>query len=129
MTIYVVTSGAYSDYGIDAVFTNGDKAKEYCAIHNNGEVYREYRVEEYESDVELIDGDIRLQHKFVISEYQTRPSQYETVYQLSPKNRNHVCSFGGKCESVVYLTKDDPELAFKIGKDMIAKYKAEKEGL
>lgn len=36
--IYIVTSGCYSDYGIDAVFQNRDKAKDYCRCHPNAEI-------------------------------------------------------------------------------------------
>ena len=43
MTIYVATSGSYSDYQIDAVFTDKRQAEIYCAEHNCW-------LEEYESD-------------------------------------------------------------------------------
>lgn len=36
--IYIVTSGCYSDYGIDAVFQNRDKAEAYCRCHPNTEI-------------------------------------------------------------------------------------------
>jgi len=36
--VYVVTSGEYSDYGIAAIFSTEEKAKEFCRVHNtNGE--------------------------------------------------------------------------------------------
>lgn len=43
MTIYVATSGSYSDYHIDAVFTDKRQAEVYCAEHDCW-------LEEYESD-------------------------------------------------------------------------------
>ncbi len=44
MRIYIVTSGEYSDYSIDAVFTDKLQAELYAATHNCD------RIEEYESD-------------------------------------------------------------------------------
>ena len=44
MKIYVVTSGTYSNYGIDAVFTDREKAKQYANLDSGREI------EEYESD-------------------------------------------------------------------------------
>lgn len=47
MIIYVVTSGSYSDYGIDAVFLNKDKAEAYKA--HQEELGNDCSIEEYES--------------------------------------------------------------------------------
>lgn len=33
--VYVVTRGEYSDYGIEAIFTNREAAEKYCAVHPN----------------------------------------------------------------------------------------------
>jgi len=46
MTIYVVTSGWYSSYGIMGVFTDKAKAQAYAETYDDGEV------EEYEADPE-----------------------------------------------------------------------------
>jgi hypothetical protein len=127
MIIYVVTSGAYSDYHIDAVFTDKELAKRYCAAHNSNN-YPSW-VEEYETDAVKVEGEEYVHHLFVINERDTGPRSYENVYRLSPNNRNEIVCEGIHINARVYLTKDDPALAFKIGKDMIAKYKAEKEGL
>lgn len=47
--IYIVTSGEYSDYGIEAVFSTKEKANEY--VQQNG---TEYHVEEYDLDEEVV---------------------------------------------------------------------------
>jgi hypothetical protein len=45
MKVYVVTTGSYSDYGIDKVFTNKEKAEEYAEwLEDSNDV------EEYETD-------------------------------------------------------------------------------
>lgn len=36
--IYIVTSGEYSDYGIDAVFHDRNKAEIYCQCHPDAEI-------------------------------------------------------------------------------------------
>ena len=47
--IYIVTSGNYSDYRIDAVFTTKEKAEEY--VQNNGS---DYRIEVYNLDEPIV---------------------------------------------------------------------------
>ena len=43
--VYVVTSGSYSDYSIECVFSTREKAEEYLQYHDD-----EYRIEEYALD-------------------------------------------------------------------------------
>lgn len=53
MKVYVVTSGEYSDYGIEKVFLSKEKADIYCNLHN-ARSYSTCVVEEYETDDETI---------------------------------------------------------------------------
>jgi hypothetical protein len=46
--IYIVTSGEYSDYGIEAVFTTKEKANDYVEQHGTY-----YNIEEYDLDEEV----------------------------------------------------------------------------
>lgn len=46
--IYIVTSGEYSDYSIDAVFSTKEKAKEYIQQYGT-----DYAIEEYDLDQEV----------------------------------------------------------------------------
>lgn len=48
--IYIVTSGNYSDYRIDSVFSTKEKAKEY--VQNNGSDY--HRIEVYNLDEPIV---------------------------------------------------------------------------
>jgi hypothetical protein len=58
--IYVVTTGQYSDYSIEAVFSSVAKAQKYCRYHNPyqenglGEELKDcdYRIAEYDLDPE-----------------------------------------------------------------------------
>ena len=47
--IYIVTSGEYSDYHIDAVFSTKNKAKSYIQQHGTG-----YMIEKYDLDEEVV---------------------------------------------------------------------------
>lgn len=51
-TIYIVTSGEYSDYGIDRVFSTRQMAEEWCGDHLSGPSApsKEYTIEEYKID-------------------------------------------------------------------------------
>lgn len=46
--IYIVTSGDYSDYRIDEVFSTKEKAEEYVQQHGT-----DYRIEDYDIDKEV----------------------------------------------------------------------------
>ena len=46
-TIYVVTSGEYSDYGINAIFEDKDDAQRYCDQVNATEKYGRYGIEDW----------------------------------------------------------------------------------
>lgn len=52
--VYVVTTGEYSDYQIDQIFTSLDKAEQYVAA--NSRYLDEYRIETY--DVDDVDVDV-----------------------------------------------------------------------
>lgn len=48
-TVYVITTGEYSDYSICAIFSTKEKANEYIQQHGT-----EYRIEEYNLDEEVV---------------------------------------------------------------------------
>ena len=49
MKIYIVTSGCYSDYTISQVFLDRKKADAYVKLQNSSSLFRDYRVETYET--------------------------------------------------------------------------------
>lgn len=137
MTIYVVTSGEYSEYGINRVFLDKEKAEIYCALCNGDASpykpgFSNAQIETYESSDDDIQGNIDIQYQYMVHEESNEPSkEYYNVFRMHPKNENRIIPspFGKHLKALVYLTREDPELAFKIGKDMIARYKAEQEGI
>lgn len=53
MTIYVVTSGCYSDYCVNALFLSREKAEVYCALHHCDD----QEINEWETEDDTIDCD------------------------------------------------------------------------
>lgn len=64
MTIYIVTQGEYSDYGIQAVFTTMEQAMQYAAWHND-DYYEPCIIEEYEADAVKFDSKKDIYEKWV----------------------------------------------------------------
>ena len=50
MTVYVVTSGEYSSYGICEIFSTCEQAEKYIASENDRYGWDDYRIEEWELD-------------------------------------------------------------------------------
>lgn len=134
MTIYVVTSGQYSDYGIDAVFLDKRKAAIYLAAHEDYEDYFSdtLRIEEWETQDDTIavapEKSINwkycfsrnLRGEFVVSACHT------TLESETKINRN---GYGIIVGISVCLPEKDEAKAQKIMQDTLAKIKAEEEGL
>jgi hypothetical protein len=63
VTIYIVTQGEYSAYGIHAVFTTKEQAMQYAALHND-DYYEPCMIEEYEADSVKIDSNKEIYEKW-----------------------------------------------------------------
>lgn len=63
MKVYICTSGEYSDYHIDAVFTDEEQAKLYCATHSCE--CDPPGIEEWESDEVKLDTSLEIFEKWV----------------------------------------------------------------
>lgn len=53
MFVYVVTSGSYSDYGIDAIFSVKEDAEKYAELMDKNYKYVNHNVEEWAIDAGL----------------------------------------------------------------------------
>lgn len=49
MKVYVVTSGHYSDYSIERVFLDKDKANKFVKYRNGYDSWKDFKIEEYDS--------------------------------------------------------------------------------
>ena len=128
MTIYVVTSGEYSGYGIEEVFTNKKQAELYCAAH------KYCRVEKYQSDQVHLEGEVY--YGILARDYYKRPLGCEFFYSSKPINPtvriNPQTGYLAHDEYIIPVNKsyDDKYGAMKkVARDYIAKYKAEQSGL
>ena len=126
--IYIVTSGDYSDYRIDAVFSTKEKAEEYVQQHGTN-----YRVEYYDIDKEVKKETkiwrvaIRFDN-FEVSECLARLWGYgwdsnmkDTFeYYLDWNNEEYIH---------LYIESDCMDRAIKIASERIAQIKANKDML
>lgn len=130
MKIYIVTSGEYSDYGIDAVFTDKKQAELYCAVH------KYCRVETYTADQEKIEGEVY--YGILARDYYNHPMGCEFFYSDKPVDPSvrTVPKTGytpAHDEYIIPVSKSYDGIKYdtmrKVARDYIAKYKAEQEGL
>ena len=138
--VYIVTSGEYSDYHIDAVFTTREKAEQFCAVHNTCERYSNfYNIEEYDVD----ESDCTKAE--VVYAFHVDPSLKPSVEEVYVIDARNIEKFEEKVKiwqrsgdllqdyyalgRYVFLKEHNPEKAIRIVLDRIAKAKAEKEGI
>lgn len=123
MRIYVITKGDYSDYRICGVAIEKEKAEEIKQLSTDS--LHEAYIEEYDTDDYYVEKgrfyQIGLDNSDVsVSEtYITNVSDRNNVWTSRTKNPHYY----------VIVKAMDEEHAKKIGLDLIAKYKAEREGL
>lgn len=115
MKVYIVTDGAYSDYHIEAVYTDEKKAKIYAALHGCG------NVEEYDADAIEIDGEFEPW----IAHYCCYTNGFwhceNTHYSKRYDNRVWKSHFNG-VQASIYLKERDTEKALKIAQDLYAEW-------
>ena len=141
MKIYIVTSGCYSDYGINIVTTNKEVAENYIKAHSNSDWcdIDYYHLEEYDEydgmndDLEKLQslehvfkfwGDsiegIRIDTYLEFYEENSRTTRIESIDPWSAKH--------GK-DYIIIVHTEDLDLAKKIAGDLFAKAEAERLGL
>ena len=122
MKIYVVTSGCYSDYGIEKVFLTYEKAALFAA-----NCY-ESAIEEYETEDDNINGDIskiKCLYRFVqahdLFRYIDDVTEFDHYKIIKKNDYNPDNRF-----IEVLLDKPDEDLAYKIARDKYFQQKAER---
>lgn len=86
--VYIVTSGSYSDYGINRVFKDKRKAEIWCAEKNTEYEWQEYEIEEYEYSDDAVEyrEDIELVYRFHIhSKYGNRSTKKHGILVIPTK--------------------------------------------
>lgn len=130
MIVYIVTEGVYSDYHIEAVFTDRNQAELYVASHSN--VYSEYIIEEWAVDEDKIEGDsVRYLYDFLLDGCMglTEP-HYVLKYDVNTRADyiRRMYRYPDLCYLIVLDERND-EKALKIAQDEYAKRKAIKKGV
>lgn len=130
MKIYIVTSGCYSDYGIDAVFLDEKEAEKYIATKNKEDSWHDnYGIEEYETQ----DGKINIGNNVIGYEYEGYISKswyLEREKFVVNETANIIFqSEASKDWDKVWLKDKNYELAKKILCDRFAEHQAKKEGI
>ena len=138
MTVYVVTSGCYSDYEIDAVFTSIEKAEKYVIAHASDD---DIQIEIYDSDSINVDIDLKNIYRaikyhstwsFDYVEYEVADRPFERAFSVKTFDDDKGISHKYVREAIIPIrrTKDcSEEHLLKIARDECAKYIAEREDL
>ena len=130
MKIYIVTSGCYSDYGIDAVFLDEKEAEKYIATKNKEDPWHDnYGIEEYETQ----DGKINIGNNVIGYEYEGYISKsWYLGHEEFVVNETADIIFQSEASKdwdKVWLKDKNYELAKKILCDRFAEHQAKKEGI
>lgn len=131
MTIYIVTSGEYSDYHIDAVFSKLEQAELYCATHEDDLDYP--RVEEYAVDEVTLCGSAKLMRRWTADVNSSgaiaEMDSALTFKTGSAKVRPGQWPYDGYYVELTTPNACSEDQARKAIFDHIAKYKAETNGI
>ncbi len=132
--VYIVVSGEYSDYGIDAVFDNLKSAEMYCALHND-DAYDDCRIEEYQVNGDTYQGTMEYGYAYELHGSTRRPNingLEETIMtkQNFEKRVKEYLGYswarptGREKVPITWMSERNPEKALKIIQDIIAYNKA-----
>ena len=118
--IYIVTSGEYSDYGINAVFTTKEKAADYVEQHGT-----DYNVEEYDLDEEVEKKAQLWSVGFRVDDGELLEATTRSFEEDKVRDTCSVkLSWSGKLYITFYIDADSMDRAIKIASERFAAVKA-----
>ena len=121
MKIYIVTDGCYSDYHIEAVFTDKEKAKLFAALHNCS------NLEEYETSDDNLKGVTTSYYTHIIRAYPKENGEFNFSYidggAYSTKHLREIREDGDHLKIIISLNERNDRKAFRIATDMLAEWK------
>ena len=129
--VFLVSSGSYSDYSIDAVFLTEKEAQEFLDLNDIGYADKFYTIEKF--DISTPKELVNKNKNCIVYVF-----DYETLNHDRTQNRSgveektyHTESYGSKRDdcivSVVSCKYTPMEKRFKIATDRAAQFKAENE--
>ena len=115
-TIYVVTSGSYSDYGINAVFDDEQLAKDFIAMFKKGS-YIDMQIEEWELNPE--EENIRAKRKLYFLRMNKEGIASDISIEGSSFSIDYIntIQFDNKKNLMVRCFADDEKHAIKIANE------------
>jgi hypothetical protein len=127
--IYIVTSGEYSDYGINCVFDDKDKALDYIRCKDSDY----YQIETFEANNPDLDN-CRVFNNYIFS-FDSKTGNivsesFKTCFVFHPPER--IWPSDRPRESItisVCVTIIDREKAVKVASDLMARIKSEEQGI
>lgn len=129
MKIYIVTDGCYSDYNIEAVFLDKEKAYNYAKLHcsEDGEVEEFETLDDY---YKIITPKIIEYYTITLTTRGELISCTKHVYEQFPDMKDFQETFHTHGKKFVYdIVADSEEKAIKIARDKRAQYLAEMYGI
>ncbi len=117
--VYVVTSGSYSDYGIDAIFTTMELAQAFIDSFNKDKGYNDFNdIDEWDLDPHEIDlkahrkaYDLRMNKEGQVTGLENSDSTY------GHRNNSSISFTIDKVWMNVYCYADNEEHAVKIANE------------
>lgn len=128
MKVYIVTDGCYSDYGIEAVFTDDKKAKLYCAAHESDDM----RIEEYDTENNEIITEKPVLKCWHVPVDESGPYFYNLQCRYTFQKYKKVEKNYFSKHAHIYLSLPEnktKEQAIKAISDFYAQWKAEQQGI
>jgi len=131
MTVYVITQGSYSDYHICGVALDINIANNIVKYLTNDGWYPAAKIEKYDTDV--WDPNNAVWNYYMRGDGTDNVEIASYGVALTPKHLNKVKKVKHYLSDTyrydVYLRAPDKEHALKIGRDLVAEYKAREEGI
>lgn len=132
--VYVVTSGVYSDYGIDCVFDNLEDAERYIFMCKKDDEYYSGNIETYELKTCTFHDNEKM-YKGIDFIYYTISDSLNTAvfFSENPIKLKITQSNNGSIYGYIPISKrikmEDKDVIEKIVYDTVAKFKAEEAGI
>jgi len=128
--VYLLTAGDYSDYHVEAVFSEKRGAELFAATKNDSDDYCEYRIEEYELDPAKFDGIVKTQYLYTINARGNLQGPFVFTEEGLAKKIIHDREWGlYDLDDFIILPEQDDKKAKKIAQDRIARKKANEQGI
>jgi hypothetical protein len=132
MSIYIITTGEYSDYSIVSVWSSLEAAERNCKLLNAGRMHDDFRVEDYPLDSPHEGREYPMSRGFKafydfelhgLEVHVTNVVIDESLYQPFQEARVHVTS------TFVMVLADSKERCLRILFDTVAEKRANEEGI